>query len=610
MVLNSEERNAMVLNKSQAFWRSTIDSPAYREWFEIAIKCEKFYNGDPWNEIQSQSEKNLKINLIAGYIHSLVGEQLKTRTSVSVRSHELLSNPEQLPSVVGLTDEEYKQAIMAYNSSLYREYELNSIPYYQSQSMKDTLVYGMGAAFFDIVNGERKYSRLNPLYVVPDLMDETVGFDDSEFIGQLIPMSIKQALKLFQKISEIVGKYSENAYVTNYISPRNVMLDGMTQTADGRAVFIKMMEWKVWETSYTGLAKNGRTFTVFDEEIAEKNAVSKKDIREGQHERIHRSFFCGDTLLKYECLEMSLPREQFSIITSCLLKKASKDGFYIPKSLVEDLLDLQREFVIRQSKSLFLSDSKKIAIDPDAVDNFQKSSIDQIKTEVASSSTVLFIKEPSRNLVDFSLANDIRTSMGLAEEYMKLFDQVTGINREQRGMPTNAQTGIAIRERQMQGITSNIYAFNEFNMFKKKVGRLFVQTMQMEMLGIEDVFMPSHPTKSGNIILNYKAKNSKKLIRDVNFLPLEIYIEESPEFLSSKDEQREILGNLLQSPYAMIFLMSPALRKSIGLYLDDSVAQEVLQGMQAQAQMSQGGADQQQANQSQPNQQMMAISGA
>jgi hypothetical protein len=60
----------------------------------------------------------------------------------------------------------------------------------------------------------------------------------------------------------------------------------------------------------------------------------------------------------------------------------------------------------------------------------------------------------------------------------------------------------------------------------------------------------------------------------------------------------------------MIFLMSPALRKSIGLYLDDSVAQEVLQGMQAQAQMSQGGADQQQANQSQPNQQMMAISGA
>lgn len=101
-------------------------------------------------------------------------------------------------------------------------------------------------------------------------MDETVGFDDSEFIGQLIPMSIKQALKLFPKIYDIVGKYSENAYVTNYISPRNVMLDGMTQTADGRAVFIKMMEWKVWETSYTGLAKNGRTFTVFDEEIAEK----------------------------------------------------------------------------------------------------------------------------------------------------------------------------------------------------------------------------------------------------------------------------------------------------------------------------------------------------
>jgi len=302
-------------------------------------------------------------------------------------------------------------------------------------------------------------------------------------------------------------------------------------------------------------------------------------------------------------------REQFSIVTSCLLKKPSKDGFYIPKSLVEDLLDLQREFVIRQSKSLFLSDSKKIAVDPSVMDVFQKSDPESIKREVASSTTVLLLPEPTKNLVDFSLANDIRTSLGLAEEYMKLFDQVTGINREQRGMPTNAHTGIAIRERQMQAITSNIYAFNEFNMFKKKVGRLFVQTMQMEMLGIEDVFMPSHPTKSGNMVLNYKKPNSERLIRDVNFLPLDIYIEESPEFLSSKDEQREILGNLLQSPYAMVFLMSPALRKSIGLYLDDSVAQEVLQGMQAQAQMSQGGAGQQQANQSQPNQ-LTAISGA
>jgi hypothetical protein len=120
MVLNSEERNAMVLSKSQAFWRSTIDAPAYREWFDIALKCEKFYNGDPWNAVESQNEKNLKINLIAGYIHSLVGEQLKTRTSVSVRSHELLSNPDQLPNVVGLTDEEYKPVIKDYSDYMKR----------------------------------------------------------------------------------------------------------------------------------------------------------------------------------------------------------------------------------------------------------------------------------------------------------------------------------------------------------------------------------------------------------------------------------------------------------------------------------------------------------
>jgi len=588
MVLTSEERNAKILQKSQAFWKSTIDSIAYKEWFNIALKCERFANGNSWNEIESTDPKNLNFNLIAGYIHSLIGEQLKTKTSVSVRSHELLSNPDKMPNIVGLMENEYQDIVLAYNSALYREYEVNNILYYQSQTMKDTLVYGMGGAFFDIVNGERKYSRLNPLYIVPDLSDETIGFDDSEFVGQLIPMSRRRALILFPKISQVIGNYVDETYTQNYVPPRNVMMEGLTQTDDGRTVFIKMIEWKTLETSYSGFSHNGRTFITFDEEIAEKNSVSKNDIVEGKHDQIHRSYFCGDVLLNYYPLKMSFPREQFSIVTTCLSKKASKDGFYIPKSLVESLLDLQKSFDTLQSKAVYLSDSKKMILDPSVTDSFGHSSPEDIKREITSSTSLLFLKDPKNNVVDFSLQTDIRSSMGLAEDRIRLFDLVTGINREQRGFPTNAQTGIAIRERQIQSITSNIYAFNEFAMFKKKVGRLFIQQMQMEMLGIEDIFMPAHPIKSGNIVLNQKEKNKDKLIRDVNFLPLDIYIEESPEFLTSKDEQRDLISSILQHPYGMVFLLSPTLRKSLGIYMEDSVAQEFIEGMKMMQGLQQG----------------------
>lgn len=579
--MKTEEKNTLVLDKCQKFCKSTTNSSAYREWFYKALECESFYNGDIWGG--RKDPKDLEVNLIEGYVNALIGEQLKTKTSVSVRSREMASEPDNLPTVVGLTQEEIDQTVLAYNAKLFKTYEQCNVLYYQNQSMKDILVYGMAGGFFDVQEGEMIYRRINPLYIIPDLRDETTGFDDSQFVAQMMPMSVNKALKTFPKVKNIVGIEEQRDYIDRYVSPVKAMLTSDHQACDGNIVFVKMVEWKEWERSYSGLAKNGRVFTVFDEEVAEDVAYSKKSIVSSESERIHRAFFAGDTLLHYQALDFTQPREQFSLILACLTKKPSKDGFYVPKSLVENLLDLQKQFAISLAKATYLSHSKKIAINPIALKGYaSKMSPEDVKKEVASSTSVLFVDNPKQNLVDFSLENTIKTHVGLSEEFLKLFDQVTGIHREMRGQASNAESGIAIYRRQIQSITSSIYAFNEFDMFKKKVGRLFIQTMQMQAMGKEDIFYPAHPTKPGHVILNHRKGD--KIIRDVNFLPLDIYIEESPDFLSSKEEQMDILMSLLSSPVAEIILQSPTLMQKLPIPLDPQIAGEVSLAIQRKMQ--------------------------
>lgn len=590
------EKETLALEKAKSYWNSTILSPAYKEWMTTAVKCENYRGGRFFSEAKtfwdylkpSQSKhKRLSVNLIEGYVNALIGEQLKTKTSVSVRSREIASDPTQYPAPVGLSQEELDQVVLAFNSKLFKTYEECNVVYYEGRGLEDMLVYGMTGSFFDVINGSISYKRVNPLYIVPDLRDESIGFDDSEFVGQLIPMPINKAIRLFPKIKTLVDESSTRSLAHTATSPAHMMLENTSSLASlGNTAFIKMLEWKEWERAYSTLSKNGRHFTTFDEEIAEKFSYDKKNIKSQKTERIHRAFFAGDMLLDYKALDFAQPREQFSIVLSCLAKKSSSDGFYIPKSLVENVLDLQDQFIISLEKATFLSKAKKIAVDPQAIQGVtDKMTPEEVKTEIASPTSVLFVRNPRQNLVDFSHQADIRTHSSLAEEFLRLFDQATGIQREQRGQQTNAESGIAIYRRQIQSITSSIYAFNEFDMFKKKVGKLFLQTLQMQLMGMEDVFYPAHPLNGGYITLNQKSGD--KTIRDVNFLPLDIYIEESPYYLSSKDEQMDILLNLLQSPAASLILQSPSLLKKLPIPLDPEIAQEIMAAMSAQQQAQQ-----------------------
>ena len=71
-------------------------------------------------------------------------------------------------------------------------------------------------------------------------------------------------------------------------------------------------------------------------------------------------------------------------------------------------------------------------------------------------------------------------------------------------------------------------------------------------------------------------------MRDINFLPMDVYIEETPYYLSSKEEQLELLLNLFQSPIAPLLLQSPGLIEKLPIPLDPEIANEL--GMIAQAQ--------------------------
>lgn len=610
------DRDSKILSKVQSYWDSTVKSEAWREWFITAVKCESYRSGsfsiasnnrvsvsDPFlaelksheNEsntvpsfIAPDDQKFIGVNLIDPYVNLIVGEHLKNDTSVSIRAFEpariydLSGGGLPITGIASL--EELEMYVEAHNAELYKSYEQCSVNYFQNRTLDDMCVYGIGGGFFDVVDGVKKYQRINPLYIVPDIRDETMSFEDSEYVGHLVPMTIQKALKIFPKLSKAMPSRILESSQDRYTSPARIMYSfgSSKEISDGYSVFVKMIEWKESETAYEGLAENGRYFCVFDEELAQKFIHKKSEIKETKADRIHRAYFVDGLLLHHSALPLSQPRDQFSLVLSCLSKKSSKQGFYIPKSIVENLIDIHDALVINLTKATHLSFSKKLIVKESVFENNLHSSPEEIKSILAAPISILVADDPNNDYRDISHQQTINNHLNFVHEFFQIADRATGINREQQGLPTNAHTGIAIRQRQNQSVTSTLYAFNEFSNFKKKIGRLFLQTIQMQALGHSDVFYPSS-IKNMSTVAWFNIDGGDGMIkRDINFLPLDVYIDETKRYLSSKEAQFDLLLDILQSPAAPILLQSQKLLENLPIPLDKEIIQELVMLSRAQ----------------------------
>jgi hypothetical protein len=177
------------------------------------------------------------------------------------------------------------------------------------------------------------------------------------------------------------------------------------------------------------------------------------------------------------------------------------------------------------------------------------------------------------------------SQIAMVDKYDGLMQRVTGLYDDLLGKQTNAESGVAQKQRQISSVRNNVFAFDNFADMKEREARFMLALFQggdVENMLSQIVTEDQKETIILNLVRTIKGK--KVVFNDVRTLPVSLEIEEVPDYKNSMEENRIALENLFSNPNAPIIIQSPTLMKIFGIRDYEKVSQEVRAAMMAQQQ--------------------------
>jgi hypothetical protein len=182
--------------------------------------------------------------------------------------------------------------------------------------------------------------------------------------------------------------------------------------------------------------------------------------------------------------------------------------------------------------------------------------------------------------------------MKAAERNDHELQQVSGLFSDSLGEPTNATSGVAIKQRQI-GTSKNLASgFDGNSLVKKREGKMLLDLIQggdSENLFVQ--ILDDEETESLVLNLVREIDGEEVIFNDIRTLPLDVYIEHVPDYDSAPEEQQATLEALLANPNAMMILQNPELLKLLRFRHGDKIAgamQQLQQQQMAMEQQAQG----------------------
>lgn len=369
---------------------------------------------------------------------------------------------------------------------------------------------------------------------------------------------------------EITDRNSNYTNINNY--------SGYSQSR----VLVCEMQYKVPKTAYSGTDVNGFYFETFDEERAEQLANSTRDIEEKESSQIIRTLFLDNYLLETAPLNPNIPGlKDFSYIP-CVWKRRFRTG--VPYGLLDSMKDIQRDANVRLTKALYLANSSKLIVTGSLPPG---QSMQDVESSLKKPDALILLPPDTKfDLRDNTPLSDAQIKM--LDKYELLLNRVTGINDDMMGIPTNATSGVAQRQRQLNSVRNNVFAFDNFADMKERESRFIIALFQGgDNENILSQIMTDEEKET--IILNLvrTIKGKKIVFNDVRTLPISLEIEEVPDYKNSLEENREALQNLLSNPNAMLIMQSPSLMRRLGIRDYEKLSEEMQETMAKQQQQQQ-----------------------
>ena len=556
--MRMSESRQKALDTAKRIFSTASGNLLYQKWRSSAIASFDFYDGvgqyhpEVLQLLHQRGQAPIVVNKVKSMINRASGLEINTRGKIAFRPQ---SNNEQ--------EEELAKAMTHYGYAVQTD---QNFSFKGSLRCRDALICGIGWSSMEAQYNQILYDYVHPLNVIFDADDFSPQMTDMQYLIHmhwLSPDSVKAQWPEFSKEIDEISDYdysNTGNFTPEFFNRTSAFIPTNSGSfGNGSRLLVNEVFQKEKRNYYCGIDKNGYYFETFDEEYAEKLANKKSEIEEEAGTQIVRTVYCNDILFNYAPLFPNIPnRKDFSLVPCVWLRRTSDA---VPVGQLEEVKDLQRELNYRKLKEIMSLNSVRAVIDADA---FGGMSAEEIREELQRPDTILFKSGPGQ--VDIVPNLDITGAMMKASERIDYeLQQVTGMYSDFMGDNTNAQSGVAIKARQIASSKGLAFGFDAFTHVKEREGKLMINLMQGS--GLENILVNIvlDDDEKQQFIMNLtrEVNGKQHVFNDIRTIPVDIYVEIVPDYDSSFEEQREMFLQIMNNQQAPLLLQNPYLAKFI-----------------------------------------------
>lgn len=579
----SKSRAAEVLDHKQTIFLGANRHESSQLFRDSCRYANDFYNGGlgQWlyEDIQTLIERGqlpITVNFTQRFVDSLSGVEIQSRYRTSYRSDSQHQE-----------DEEYVK-VMSHLG--FRFQEKNSVPYLQSLKFRDAINCGIGWTNTYKEDGVYKCEHVNSYNVIPDPDDLTPQYTNSRFVCRKRWISPFELSKFNVDAEKILGDLPSCNYYQEITSAE--LMDRESSFTDvspylgantNRLLLVEIQE-KEKAKGYRGLDRRGHQFETFDLEMAEKIADNKREIDEFPTCRIMRTLFLGDHLIEHTPLDPDFPNPTDFSYIPYVWKRAFRTG--VPYGIVQLIESIQRDCNARVTAAVHALNSERIIFEGTGMDG---KPLAKLKHDMKKKSALIMLPKDSKYqfISNASLAQE---QIAIVKEHFDFAQRILGVNDEMMGIESNATSAVSQKERKFNSVRNNVFAYDALAEMKKREAEYFLRLVQAsydENIAVKITEEEQSYYTALNLVVE-DDKGGYEVLHNINNIPMSVYVEEVPDYKSSREEAAENLNALLSNPNGLLFALSPALLKRLNMQDGENISKELVEAMKTKMMIESG----------------------
>lgn len=559
-----------ILNKVLTRFKHTIDSSQYNNWRVSAAEDQDFYDGDQLSDadlkvLEENGQPDITINEIAPKVDSIINQEIQNPTKTVYKSRSF--------------DPQFEILAEAMTTLAINIQENADTAMEMSDVFDDQIKTGIGWMEIDVEEGFIVTRRVDPYLMGWDINDFSKQLTNSSHVDRMKWYTKGEATNMFDK------KKAEIERLVSSDEPHTPfgLLGGSTNTTQStfagspndrepfsfvdkklESILIVEQQYKKPAKKFRYINVRGQQKETFEEKDAKKLAAPDTEVETINTFQIWRAYFTDGIL--FENVPHPIQIGEFTLIPTIHKRKARTNE---PYGMIRNSKDPQREVNKRRSKMMHQLNTRGVVMESGAVDD-----VNALANEISRSDFIIEINKGKQF--------DIQDNLSLADSQANVMFQAKqdisttmGVFDENVGAQTNATSGIGIQRRQSASVGTKGFAFNSFDRFKKRFGRLLGAMMQTVF---SDQHLLSVFGEDGSpIVLNkpYEIDGEQFFENDLSTLHFGVHVSQIPNFEADPEILAENLTNMAMNGQLQIVLQSPSLAKRMGINDIEEIQEEM-----------------------------------